>query len=258
MARNTGGLPELILLAAGFIFLQPSGEAAAQDPEGFLFSRPNVTLSFDMGYAVPRAESDFFQEIDTLFTLGKNDFRSPAFGATLAMHLNERLDLALRFSYQRSETWSEYRDFVEELEDGSRLPIEQETRLTQVPLTASLRYFFLDRGREISRFAWVPTAWSPYVGLGAGRIWYKFDQSGDFVDFVDYSIFTGALSSEGWGWTAHVLGGVQLSLSPRFVLNVEGRYSLAGADLDGATYGTAYDPIDLTGFRGNVGIGVRF
>jgi hypothetical protein len=246
-----------LLLSGGFLFLFPPAGLTAQDPEGFLFGKPNVTLTLDLGYGVPRAGSDLFQEIDTIFTLGKSDFSAPTLGGTVAIHLNDRMDLALAVAFQRSETWSEYRDFVEELGDGSTIPIQQQTSLTRVPLTVSLRYFLLDRGREISRFAWIPTRWSPYVGIGAGRIWYKFRQEGDFVDFFDYSIYTDYPTSEGWGWSAHLLGGAQVSLTPRFVLNMEGRYSWADADLR-PPFDNAYEPIDLAGFQGSVGIGVRF
>ena len=247
----------LLLLTCGSLFLVQAAPAAAQDAPGFLFGTPHVTLSLNMGYGIPNTGSDLFQEVDTLLTLGMSDFNGPVVGGSFAVHLNNRLDLAFDVTYLGSSTWSEYRDFVEELDGGQTIPIEQETKFTRVPVTLSLRYRFMDHGREISQFAWVPTKWSPYVGFGAGRVYSKFEQDGDFVDFYDYSIFGENLISEDWAWTAHALGGVEYSLSARMVLTAEGRYSWAEADLDRNFY-QGYEPLDLSGFQGTFGIGVRF
>ena len=88
-------------------------------------------------------------------------------------------------------------------------------------------------------------------------MYYEFEQQGDFVDFVDDSIFTYRYLSEGGAWTGHVMAGAQYSLSSNLVLTTEGKYSWADAEMDRESY-SGYDPIDLSGFRGTVGIGVRF
>jgi hypothetical protein len=77
------------------------------------------------------------------------------------------------------------------------------------------------------------------------------------VDFVDLSIFTNDYISEGWAWVGHALAGVQWALSPEWVVTAEGRYSLADADLDRPDY-SGYEPIDLSGFQGSIGFGIRF
>jgi len=41
------------------------------------------------------------------------------------------------------------------------------------------------------------------------------------------------------------------------VVSAEGRYSIGDADLDRFSY-SGYDPIDLSGFQGTVGFGIRF
>ncbi len=249
----------LLGLALAALALVPGQELEAQQGRGFLFGRPKVTLSLNMGYELARAGSDVYS--DYLFkdlTLGKSDFNAPVLAGNLAVHLNERLDLALEVGYSRTESWSEYQDFV----DSEELPIEQNTRLTRVPITATFRYFFLDRGREVSRFAWIPAAWSPYVGVGAGRMYYKLSHIGDFIDFSGpdpnaLPIFSDRLVSDGTAWTGHVVGGAQVSLTPRLVLTGEGRYVWAKADLDRNSF-QGFQPIDLSGFQASVGLGVRF
>jgi hypothetical protein len=232
-------------------------DAFGQRPSDFLFESPNAALSIHLGYGVPGAGSDIFQDIDTIFTLGMSDFNAMVIGGSLAFFLNDRLDLSFELGYTGSEVWSEYVDFVELLEDGTELPIEQQTKFTRVPITASVRYFLMSRGRQIGSFSWIPEKWAPYLGLGGGWTYYEFEQVGDFVDFVDSSIFTASFASDGWALTGHALGGVQYSISPRWVMTAEGRYSWASEDLDRPQF-QGYDPIDLSGFQGTLGFGVRF
>ena len=95
------------------------------------------------------------------------------------------------------------------------------------------------------------------MGVGGGWTYYEFEQKGDFVDFEDFSIFTSSFTSNGWAFTKHILGGAQFSLSPRWVVTAEGRYSWADEDLDRPQY-QGYEPIDLSGFQGTLGFGFRF
>lgn len=247
-------LPVVALLAlSGLTALGPNSLSGQDFLGDFMFHEPNVTLTLNLGYGIPSVGSDLFQEVDDLFALGKSDFHAPVIGGSLSLFLNDRMDLAFEVSYAKSSTWSEYVDWV----DDDDLPIEQKTSFKQVPLTISLKYFLMDRGREIGNFSWIPTTWAPYIGAGGGRIFYQFRQSGDFVDFKDLSIFRYDYLSEGWAWVGHVFGGLQWALSPQWVVTAEGRYSLADADLDRPDY-SGYEPIDLSGFQGTIGFGVRF
>ena len=242
------------LLALSAMGVVSPGAVLGQDfSDDFLFHAPKATVSFNLGYGVPGAGSDLFDEVTDIFFLGKDDFRAPVVGGGLSIFLNDRVDLAFEFSFAKSSTWSEYVDWV----DDQDLPIEQETSFTRVPVTVSFRYFLMDRGRSIGNLSWISTKWAPYIGVGGGRMFYEFEQIGDFVDFVDYSIFGGSLLSNGWAWVGHVFGGVQWAVSPQWVVTAEGRYSTANADLDRPDYG-GYDPIDLSGFQGTVGFGIRF
>lgn len=232
-----------------------------QDVMGdFMFDAPNVTLSFNFGYGVRSAGSDLFDEVVSEFTLDKGDFHAPVLGAGISFFMNDRMDLAFDFSYGKSSAWSEYTDFV----GTDDFPIENETQFTRVPLTASFRYFLMDRGRKIGNLSWIPTTWAPYIGVGGGRMWYEFSQTGEFIDFLDPGcetagcpIYNDTVLSEGWAWVAHAFGGVQWALAPQWVVMAEGRYSLADADLDRASF-RGYEPIDLSGFQATLGFGVRF
>ena len=59
------------------------------------------------------------------------------------------------------------------------------------------------------------------LGAGAGLVWYRFEQEGDFVDFVDQTIFEGDFSSEGFTFAQHVFVGVDFKLTRSFGLILE-------------------------------------
>ena len=73
---------------------------------------------------------------------------------------------------------------LREFTDNNDLPIQQSTKYRRVPLTVGLKYYLADRGRSVGEFAYIPSKIAPYVGVGAGAMWYKFEQNGDFVDFA--------------------------------------------------------------------------
>jgi len=258
----TKDFPRLGLLAlvalVGAIAIVPDGAGAQEYLDDFMFHPPKATISFNLGYSIPNAGSDLFDEVTTVYTMSKGDFRAPLIGGGLSFFMNERLDLAFELAFSRASTWAEYVEYV----GADDLPIEHETTFTQVPVTASLKYFFKDRGREIGTLSWIPTSWAPYIGGGVGTMYYQFEQSGEFINFAfpdELPIYRDTVSSSGWAWVAQAFGGVQWSLSPQVVVSGEVRYSLAKKDLERGTSGfTGYDPIDLSGLRGSVGFGLRF
>jgi outer membrane protein W len=156
------------------------------------------------------------------------------------------------FDYSRTTTSSEVREFVDEFD----LPITQQTRLSQLPLTGSLRFFPAGKGRQVGQYAWIARRVAPYIGAGGGVTWYRFRQWGEFVDFRDLIIFADDLTSDGWAPTLQVLGGVEINLSRRLAVAVEARYHWADADL-GPDF-TGFDPIDLSGLQTTGGLLIRF
>jgi len=259
---NTRVVSFSLVLLGGALLLSPRGADAQEIGDGFLFEQPRATLTFNLGYGVPSAGSDFFDYVTTEFTLDKGDFRSAVFGGGLSFFLNERLDLAFEFSFARSSSWSHYQSLLDwgpdEIEGtADDLEIEQQTEFTRMPFTVSARYFLTDRGRSVGSLSWIPASWAPYVGAGGGKMYYEFKQYGDLVDYIDYSIYRGEVLSEGWAWVGHVFGGVQWAISPHWIVTAEGRYSLADADLDRPAF-SGYEPIDLSGFQGSIGFGIRF
>jgi hypothetical protein len=199
-----------------------------------------------------RAGSDIFRFFTDQLTLDKGDFSGPGLAADLGIRDHSSPGRGGRRRLRPQLHGSEYRDFV----DNNRLAIEQRTALTTFGLTGSLRYALVPRVHPVGRLAWVPRRVVPYVGAGGGASWYKLIQSGDFVDYVDLSVFPDVFLSKGWTPTVHGFGGVDLQFHRRLFATIEGRYSWASAELD--TVFVDFEPIDLAGFRMSAGISFAF
>ncbi|MGI9181189.1 MAG: hypothetical protein ACR2H9_11900 [Longimicrobiaceae bacterium] len=225
---------------------------AQRSGEGFLFREPVASLQLRGGYHHANAGSDLFSFATKQLTLRQRDFGGPMLGGDLALRIHPRMDLAFGATYSSASAVSEFRDWV----DRDDLPIEQTTRFERVPLTASAKAYLTPRGRSIGSFAWLPARYAPYVGAGGGAMWYRFHQEGDFVDFETLEIFSDELTSSGWAPIAQALAGLDISLTPRFGLTGEARYSWARAEL-GDSF-EQFDPIDLSGLSATFGIHLRF
>jgi len=240
-----------MLGAALLVGLALADDVSAQG-SGFAFKPPTVTLGVRLGYALPSAGSEIFDFTHEQLTVDKSDFNALYFGGELGIRVIERLDVAVSLGYENSDTRSEFRDWT----DTDDLPIEQNTRFSRLPLTLGVKAYPWERGRRIGSLAWIPRRWNPYLGAGAGVVWYRFEQVGDFVDFETLDIFYDEFESKGSSFLAYLSAGLDVSLGTRWLVTGEARYSWGGAEMDGDFVG--FDKIDLSGLKMTVGFSVRF
>ena len=222
--------------------------AAAQD---FLFQRPSVTFGARIGYAIPSADSEIFDFTRDELTIEKEDFNAVSFVADLGIRLTDRVDLSFGLGYENSEIDSESRDFI----GDDDLPILQTTDFRRIPFTVGLKAYLTDRGRRISDLAWIPGKFAPFVGGGAGYVWYEFVQEGEFVDYETLDIFYDYFTSSNGSALAYLTAGFDYSLGLRWILTAEARYSWASARMGDDFIG--FDKIDLNGLRAAFGFSVR-
>jgi hypothetical protein len=262
-ARRLPGLMLAALLA--IVGILPAVAVADQTPVSspgqpqepnrkpdFLFGAPQRSIAFRGNWRFARAGSDLFDFVTRELTIDKNDFNSAGISGDVSFALTRRLDAQFGFEWNKVSMGSEYRDLV----DNNFLPINQTTSLKVAHLNAGVRYALTARGYDVSRFAWVPRRIVPFVGAGAGAVYYDFGQSGDFVDFVDLSVFSDVFRSKGWAPSAHAFGGVDLRLYRGLYATIEGRYTKASAKL-GRDF-IDFDPIDLSGFKMSAGVNLLF
>jgi hypothetical protein len=219
--------------------------------DGYLFHAPSVRLSIRGGYDHANANSDVFDQAVQDLSLNKSDFSGLTFGGEIAFALGSRMDLSIDGGYSRANKGSDFRHF----EDNNNLPIEQTTTFERAPLMGNLRFYLTPTGRQVGRLAWIPNKVVPWVGAGAGTMWYRFRQQGDFVDFQTSNVFTSSFSSTGWTPAAQGMGGVDVSITPLIALRGEGRYVWAKAPL-GRDF-SGFNRIDLSGVQGTLGLTFR-
>jgi hypothetical protein len=232
--------------------LAAPGPALAQGGPGFLFDNPRVSLGFKAGYQMPQAGSAIYDFALDSLTLGRSDFDGPWIGGELAVRLTDHVDFAVGFGWSQSRAESEYVNWV----DQDDRPIEQVTELETFSGSFGAKLYLTDRGRQVGRFAWVPSLVTPYVGGGIGWVSYEFVQGGDWVDFETLEIVTDRLESDGSGFSGHGAVGFEIALGRQFVLTGETRYTYAEGSVEGPY--AAFGHIDLTGLQFLGGIALRF
>lgn len=246
----------LAALATGAFVHAPVADA--QNRSDYLLGRPKATLTLRVGAGRPNASNGVFAVTDAqgrrLLTLNPNQFVGANFGAELGVPFSQKLELQLSVSSATRTANSEYRDFV----DNNDLPIEQASRLARVPMSLGLRYNLTPAGRAVSKLAWVPNRFVPYVAAGGGAMYYRFRQNGDFVDFrsANSRVFTARLESNGWTSMAYAASGLSWSVLPAVALSTELRYDHSSAPMRGDF--TGFGNTSLSGVSLSSGLQFRF
>jgi len=226
--------------------------ALPAEPRDFLFRRPRAEVGVRVGWNVARARSDWYSFVTDQLTLDRRDFDGVTVGADVGVWLRGRSTLLFGVDVASANAASEYRRLV----DDNRQPITQATRVVGVHTTAGLKYALTSRGRAVGRLTWIPRRVVPYVGAGGGLAYYRLTQSGDFVDFVDRSIFPANFESHGWSPTVYVGGGADVQVGRRLQITGDLRFRHATARLQ-QTW-VDFEPLDLSGLRATVGVGWPF
>ena len=184
--------------------------------------------------------------------MAQGDFRSPALALELGVRAADWADVVFGFEYAGASVPSEMRDWVTQ----DDRPIPQTTEFQRWRLSGGLKAYLRSRGRGLSEYAWVPSAWSPFLGAGVAITGYEFAQYGDFVDYENLDIFAMSVSSRGAAFTPWVTAGLDVSLSARLLLRTELRRYWGEGALDPAAY-EGFQPIDLSGYRATLGLAFR-
>jgi hypothetical protein len=248
LARSLSG-PLAAALAVSLPLALPAQPALG---DGFLFGSPRASLVLRTGYARPTAGSDVFSFVREHLTIDRNGFSASTFSGEVAVRATPRVAFVFGVGASARSVHSEYRDWV----DNNDLPIEQSTLLRRVPITVGVRYHLAPPGRSLSRLAWVPTRYVPYVAAGVGRTYYLFKQTGDFVDYQTLDVFYTEMKSSGWAPSAYAAAGFDYAMSARLGLVTELRYDASRAPLSNDFRG--FDRIDLSGLAATAGLAIRF
>jgi len=198
------------------------------------------------GFVTPDAWSrdhdDVIRNNADFLAFDPSDFNGPTVGAEWLIGLNDFLDAGLGVGFTQQTVHSVYLDFVNS--NGSE--IDQDLKLRTFPFTATVR--LLPLGRH--------DAFTPYVGGGVGIIRWRYEESGEFVDFSDGSIFRDTFTADGAATGPVILGGARFPIG-RVDVGGEVRWQHAEGDLPN-DLGFSGSKIDLGGFTYLVSFNIKF
>jgi hypothetical protein len=242
----------LALAAAPPVLAQEDQQQLPRPTRDFLFGEPRGWVAVRGTWLVPRAGGDLFAFVSDQLTVDKRDLQTPAFTTEIGFAVAPRISVSGSFEFSTQTIGSEYRHYI----DNVGLPITQTTELVQTNIGVTVRFWLLEPGQSISRLAYLPRMFLPYVGGGGGFMYYDLQQTGDFVDATTLHVFFDTFHSHDWTPSVHVLAGSDIRIWRGIFLDVEGRYVVAHGGLDSDFVG--FDGIDLAGFRLSTGIHVSF
>lgn len=250
------------VIAAAVTLLAATTAALAQ-------GRPwpaSEAVQIRVGYFAPSGGGDLWDTDEDAFTLDVSDFDDLALGLSWVHSFTNQVELGVNLDFYEETVSSQYRGFVDE--DGfpeyrdrakGGFPIFHDTTLTLTPWTVDVR--FLPTGRQRTpprgRYVLKPTF---YVGAGIGTVFWRYEETGDFVFFdsagVPLDLFSNRFKDDGVAFEIHALAGIELPLSPTTGLLFEGRYSLANDELSGDFSDLGTIELGGTAFYG--GLSFRF
>jgi hypothetical protein len=174
-----------------------------------------------------------------LFDFG--EFNGFVLGGEWSFALGEYFEAGAGFGYYQATAPAIYDAWVNE--DGSE--IEQDLKLRIMPLAAVVKILPLGAKR----------AFQPYVGGGLGVYFWRYSETGDFVDFSDDSIYRASYTQSGTSFGPVAVFGVRGRVSESALIGMEGRYQWGTTDLSEDFLGPK---LDLGGFSILATFGYRF
>ena len=228
------------------------------------------TVSFKVGYFIPRAESDLwlieFENMD----FKKSDFMGTNFGFTYDYFLTRELSLALSIDGYTRKKVGLYEGYVKEAVErqdyafdyGQGFGISHVFDVSITPIQVSLKIAPLGRkGKFI-----------PYMGGGVGIYLWNVRLQGDMIDFSDpvefydtsldkyvigYPVYaTDAREENKLKIGYHALGGVMFPIANRISIEAEFKYNFLKGNFTESFKG--FEPFDLSGYQISIGLNYWF
>jgi hypothetical protein len=188
---------------------------------------------FYVGLIEPQGDSTYWDDTFDVFTGSPSDFEDWVFGGDYLLPNSKQTGVLFGASYYQGRATQAYRDWVDV--DGQ--DISHTTELSLGDFTAA---YIFRLGRHNIR---------PYLGGGAGLLWWDLREQGYFIDFADETlpVVYASYQSDGTTWELFALAGLDVRIGYRSSIFFEGRYRWADDELnnDFAGFGT----IDLSGMQ---------
>jgi opacity protein-like surface antigen len=231
------------LTVAALALCSSLAEAQRHHP-GYSSGYSSGSLRLKIGMLEPDGESEFWDTQFQDFTGAVSDLDDIVLGVDYLWPLGRSTSLAFGVSFWEGETTQAYRDYTDSI--GSS--IRHTTTLQATDVTVALIYRFGHRDSTLA----------PYIGAGGGFVWWRLEETGDFIDFAssELPIVFAHYQAEGTTSEVFAVAGLEMALTPSWSFLVEGRWRRADDEL-GDDYG-GFGEIDLSGTELTAGFALRF
>jgi len=210
-------------------------------------------FSAQVGFFTPSGESDLWKLNETFTTQDTSDFDDWIVGMSFGVPVARHFDVQFSLQYYSGETDVRYRDIFT-ISDGA---VEQHHHLWLLPQEITFRFLLIPRSSPGGHL--YPIV--PYIGGGAGGLYWDYFEDGQFADDVENPTFVFHDEREERGLTGavHAVAGLEIQFSRESAMFFEGRYRWAhdglGGDFDASG---DLDDLDLGGLSLTAGFTWRF
>jgi hypothetical protein len=196
-----------------------------------------------IGGMLPRANSILFDDDVTLYQVRKRDFAGAFGGIEVTKSLWSNVEIGLSVDGYGREIPTSYRDFTR----PSGREIEQTIKFQMIPTTAIVRLLPSGRYRSLT----------PYVGVGAAAVYWKYEEFGDFIDFnkAGKPVVPDSFKSTGTTAALVVNAGLRYRINPDLQVTADFRNFWGGQRM-GEDFGA--NRIDVSGAAVTIGVRLNF
>jgi opacity protein-like surface antigen len=205
------------------------------------------SVNFQIGSFMPR-DYDTRSSNDVLLAnlnylrFSLRDMNGATVSGDWSVLLGNNLEVGAGVGYYQRTLRTVWTDWT--YDDGSEIPTDLKLRI--VPVTALVKFLPLGGHQAIQ----------PYIGGGLNVYFWRYSETGDFVDLSDNSIYSDRYIGTGTAVGPVALAGIRARVSRNATIGVEGRYQWGEGKLPSGTFLT--DRIDLGGVSVLGTLGYRF
>jgi hypothetical protein len=198
------------------------------------------SYNLKIGLFQPSLSSDLWRiNMDNLI-FKKSDMSNTYYAFEYEFFLNRYSSLSLELGSYNRNLYSEYRDY--EYDDGT--PIYQNIALRITPLELTYKLYPIGHRRMFI----------PYLGVGGGMYFWRYEQWGEFIDFETGDVNEGNAVTRTISIGFNARAGIVLRLQRSLGIAIEGKYQYLRGRL--SDYFEGFNQLDLSGLTATIGLNV--
>ena len=200
------------------------------------------SLNLKVGIFQPFLKSDLWDINRENLAFSSSDMLNTSIAAEFEYNFKQMFSLSFEAAYYRKDHYSMYKDWT--WEDGS--PIFQNLALWMTSFELGFKIYPLgSRG-----------PFSPFVGVGGGVYYWRYEQWGDFINFQDLTISEGYAETTTFSAGFNANAGMKFNFSPHFGFLMQAKYQYVRGQL--SSFFEGFELLDLSGMTYQFGLTFQF